>query len=144
MDAILKGWQKAVVEYNLSPSEGLCLEILTAAARHGKAEFAISQVLTTLVNTDIALSTKHIAPVIEAYAAAGNLSDAFTFLHTLPSFKVEAPVTSLEAIAAYCLPVIDAIDNAWKVIDQLHTEAKVTTAALNTIIIAAAKHAAAR
>ncbi|KAL1736055.1 hypothetical protein EV714DRAFT_198549 [Schizophyllum commune] len=140
MDAILKSWQKAVVEYNHSPSEGLCLEILTAAARHGKAEFAISQVLTTLVNTDIALSTKHIAPVIEAYAAAGNLTDAFTFLHTLPSFKVEAPVTSLEAIAVYCLPDIDAIDNAWKAVDQLHTETKVTTAALNTIIIAAAKH----
>ncbi|KAL1744647.1 hypothetical protein HDZ31DRAFT_38084 [Schizophyllum fasciatum] len=138
MDGILKSWDKAIGEYNLAPSEGLCLEVLTAAARHGQAQFAISQVLPTLLNINVALSQKHIAPVIEAFGVAGDLTNAFTLLHSIPNFDVEVPLTSLESIATRCLPDIDAIDNAWTVVDKLHLDGKLSLAALNTIILAAA------
>ncbi|TRM69556.1 hypothetical protein BD626DRAFT_390890 [Schizophyllum amplum] len=140
MDHTVRCWNKAVVEYGVIPDEGLCLAVLAVAARHGQAEFAISQPLTTIASAGITLSHKHIAPVIEAFGAGGNLRDAFTFLHSLPNFNLEPPLSSLEAVAAHCLPDIDAIDSAWATVDELHSASQLSIAALNTIILAAAHH----
>ncbi|OJA18630.1 hypothetical protein AZE42_01776 [Rhizopogon vesiculosus] len=130
-------WQKVVGELNLTPDEGLCIEVLHTAGRHGLSDLA-TDVIRVLRIIGADWQEYHFAPLIEALCNAGKLKDAFGTLDLMRSSNIFPTASTAHPIYDFLKKDIDKLDSAWKLLDKLRSEGKtIDRTAINAIIRAA-------
>ena len=124
-------------ELNVTPDEGLCLEVLHTAGRYGLSDLA-TDVIRVLRNLGADWQEYHFAPLIEALCNAGKLKDAFGTLDLMRSSNIFPTAITTQSIYDFLKRDIDRVDSAWKLLDKLRSEGKtIDRTAINAIIRAA-------
>src|SRR5690242_3488801 len=73
--------------------EGLCLHILSTAAKHGDPALATS-VFNALSKMEVQFGAQHFLPLIEAYTRCGDIQQAFIVIGIMRSSCLSPPQTS--------------------------------------------------
>ena len=133
-DGVLRLWPKVVNDLKVTPDEGVCLEVLHTAGRHGLPELA-TDALHHLQAIDASLQEFHFAPVIEALCRTHRIKDAMKFLAAMRSQGVPPTSQTSNSIFLAIKDDSDAIDRAWDALDELHKEGDVIdVTAINVIL----------
>ncbi|KAA1471768.1 hypothetical protein DENSPDRAFT_837838 [Dentipellis sp. KUC8613] len=133
-DGVSRMWQKVVHDLKISPDEGVCLEALNTAARHGLPELAMD-VLQTLQSIGARLQEHHFASIIEAYARTGGIKEAFSILALMRSQNIIPGSGAAHPIFLAIQDAPAAVDAAWDVLEEMHKNAEpVDIAAINAIV----------
>lgn len=122
MDGVSTCWTIAVNDLDIIPTEGVCLSVLNAAARHGVPDLA-TDVLRVLKLSGIVWEEHHFAALIEAFCRNNQLKEALITLHIMRTNEIlPLPGTSVPILD--CVKVdVESLDSAWAIIDEIH-EAK--------------------
>ncbi|KAG0693392.1 hypothetical protein DFH29DRAFT_964221 [Suillus ampliporus] len=136
-EGVQRCWQKVVGDFNITPDEGLCLDVLHTAGRSGLADLA-ADVIRVLRNLGADWQEHHFAPLVEALCNAGKLKDAFGTLDLMRSSNIFPTTTTTQPIYDFLKQDIDRVDSAWELLDKLRSEGKtIDRTAINAIIRAA-------
>jgi pentatricopeptide repeat protein len=98
-------WQRQVETSYLNPSDGLCLQILNVAARHGDA-FLATDVFRILGNRSVSLEAAHYEALLEAYMARPegvDLKTVFSILSVMEKAGLEPTMASTRPLLKYLL-----------------------------------------
>ncbi|KAI0072660.1 hypothetical protein K474DRAFT_1667556 [Panus rudis PR-1116 ss-1] len=135
-EGVVRCWQKAVKELNITPDEGCIVGVLNTAGVHGLAALA-TDALETLKLSGVDLEEHHFAPVLDAMANSKNIEGGFTILDLMHQHNVQ-PTSHTATSLSNTLTSTDAIDSAWSVLDQMKADGKsVGLHALNVLVRAA-------
>ncbi|CUA73224.1 Pentatricopeptide repeat-containing protein At4g13650 [Arabidopsis thaliana] [Rhizoctonia solani] len=116
-DVVLRAWD-TVRRTRCPPTEPLCVELLNTAARYGLIDLAQS-VLTYLQETAQDIHEHHLAPIVGAYATAGQLREAYLALDLFKDHRVEILPESASALVETIDQSTATLDNAWDVLSRL-------------------------
>jgi pentatricopeptide repeat protein len=121
----------------ITPDEGICMQVLVTAGRHGLPDLG-DQVLRVLQGMKVSWKEHHFAPLIEALCGADRLSDAFDVLEMMRSASVALTPETAQPIFRLISKDVDAVDNAYGVLEQMREQEKtIDVAALNVVVQAA-------
>lgn len=127
-------WPKVVDDLGITPDEGLCIEVLHTVARHGLADLG-TDVLRVLKLIGAPWQEHHLACMIEAFCKADRLKEAFETLHVMRENGVIPVAETAHPIFNVVKESIDAIDDAWGILSELHAGGKgVDISAINVVI----------
>lgn len=130
-------WEKVISDLNVTPDEGLCLDVLHTAGRHGLSDLA-TDVIRVLRILGADWQEYHFAPLVEAMCNAGNLKDAFGTLDLMRSSHIFPTAVTTQPIYEVLKQNVDKVDGAWELLDKLRSEGKtIDRTAINAIIRAA-------
>ncbi|KIK44881.1 hypothetical protein CY34DRAFT_10750 [Suillus luteus UH-Slu-Lm8-n1] len=136
-EGVQRCWEQVVGVLNVTPDEGLCLDVLHTAGRHGLSDLA-TDVIRVLRNLGADWQEHHFAPLVEALCKAGNLKDAFGTLDLMRSSNIFPTTITAQPIYDFLKQDIDKVDGAWELLDKLRNEGKtIDRTAINAIIRAA-------
>ncbi|TIA93179.1 hypothetical protein E3P99_00312 [Wallemia hederae] len=139
MPAIEHAWSIVVAENKTAVDEGTCILVLNACARAPNPQLS-TLVIAALKNQYISLQEHHLAPVIEAYSKAGNIKEPFIILGIMRQNKITPQLETAQPIVKAITKSVDAIDDAYYLLQDLHKEGEVIdVSAINVIISASAK-----
>jgi pentatricopeptide repeat protein len=139
LDGVSTCWEHVTKVLNAAPDEGVCLSVLSTAARHGVPDLA-TDVLRVLKMTDIAWEEHHFAALIEALCRKGQLQDAFITLHVMRTNGIDPVETTASSIVNSIRSDIDTVDSAWAIIDEIHSNGSgLDIDALNAVVEASIK-----
>ena len=131
---MLLAWPKVVTELGITPDEGLCIEVLHTAGRHGLPDIG-TDALRVLKVIGAPWQEHHFAPMIEAFCKADRLQDAFGMLHVMRDSGIVPVTETAYPIFDVIKKDVDAIDGSWGMLDKLRAEGKgVDITAINVII----------
>ncbi|KAH9839318.1 uncharacterized protein C8Q71DRAFT_704410 [Rhodofomes roseus] len=133
-EGVLRTWQKVVHELNITPDEGLCIQVLHTAGRHGHSTLALDA-FRVLGRIGVIWQEYHFAPVIEALCKQTRVKDALKMLDMMRSHQIAPLPETAIPISDVVATDSDSIDEAWSHLEALHEEGKtVDTSALNVVI----------
>ncbi|KAI0312343.1 hypothetical protein OF83DRAFT_1146592 [Amylostereum chailletii] len=133
-EGVLRLWEKVVHSLKVIPDEGVCMEALHTAGRHGLPELAMD-VLTTLRKMEVPLKEYHFAPIVEAFCQKGSLKEAFAILCTIREHGIIPNAETSHPIFLYIRKNEDALDEAWSALEALHEEGRqLDITAINVIV----------
>ncbi|KAG1809337.1 uncharacterized protein BJ212DRAFT_1379489 [Suillus subaureus] len=136
-EGVQRCWEKVVGDLNVTPDEGLCLDVLHTAGRHGLSDLA-TDVIRVLRILGADWQEHHFAPLLEALCKAGKLKDAFGTLDLMRSSNIFPTAITARPIYDFLKQDIDKVDGAWELLDKLRSEGKtIDRTAINAIIRAA-------
>ncbi|KAI9783818.1 MAG: hypothetical protein M1839_003154 [Geoglossum umbratile] len=96
-DATRYVWKKRVETHFINPSDGMCLNVLNTAARHGDSVLALD-VFRVLSNRSVKFEMHHYEALLEAYAGGGDVKSALTVLCAMGDSGIEPSEASTRAI----------------------------------------------
>ncbi|KAK7472632.1 hypothetical protein VKT23_000745 [Stygiomarasmius scandens] len=129
-------WEYVVQELKLNPDEGLCVQVLNTAARHGLPDLA-TDALRALKATGVQWQEHHFAPLLESFANAGQMKEAFITIEIMQKSNIPPLPTTLLPILNSIKKDVDSLDAAWAVVDKLHQEKHLDQIVLNLLLEAA-------
>ncbi|KAG2079233.1 hypothetical protein BDR04DRAFT_1086392 [Suillus decipiens] len=136
-EGVQRCWEIVVGDLNITPDEGLCLDVLHTAGRHGLSDIA-TDVIRVLRILGADWQEHHFAPLVEALCNAGKLKDAIGTLDLMRSSNIFPTAVTAQPIYNFLKQDIDKVDGAWEVLDKLRNEGKmIDRTAINAIIRAA-------
>ncbi|KII92256.1 hypothetical protein PLICRDRAFT_154651 [Plicaturopsis crispa FD-325 SS-3] len=136
-DGVRDIWNIVVNDLNVQPDEGLCIEVLHTAARHGLPDLG-ADVIRVLKLMGAKLQEHHFAPIIEAFCHSDRVKDALATLHIMRSNGIDPVPETTKAILNVIGKNIDTVDATWAMLDALREENRpIDVTALNVIIEAA-------
>lgn len=97
--ATLYAWRKRVETFYLNPPSGVCINVLSTAARHGDFRLA-SDVCRILQNRGETLQLHHYESLLESYTVASELEIALTIVSIMTSAGVHLSASSLRPLYA--------------------------------------------
>ncbi|KAJ3502573.1 hypothetical protein NLJ89_g8825 [Agrocybe chaxingu] len=134
MDGVLTCWPIVTQELNILPPEGLCLSVLSTAARCGLPDLA-TDVLRALKAGGVPWQEHHFASLIEAFCRNNQLKEALVTLHIMRSNDIEPTHTTASFVFETVKSDVDSLDSAWAIIDDIHSSnSGLDNAALRVII----------
>ncbi|KAL2267622.1 hypothetical protein VTJ83DRAFT_4899 [Remersonia thermophila] len=132
-------WDEMVVQAKaLGPSDGVVVNVLNTAARHGDPALATSAI-ELLASRDIKLGPHHYEPLLESYVHAGRLADAFRVLGIMRDAGLQPDRASTRAIYLALKEAPERVEEAVRVLGELGPVPPVSAAAVNVVLEAAAK-----
>lgn len=136
-EGVQRCWEQVAGVLNVTPDEGLCLDVLHTAGRHGLSDLA-TDVIRVLRILGADWQEYHFAPLVEALCKAGHLKDAFGTLDLMRSSNIFPTAITAQPIYDFLKQDIDKVDGAWELLDKLRNEGKtIDRTAINAIIRAA-------
>ncbi|KAI5116756.1 hypothetical protein M0805_008369 [Coniferiporia weirii] len=127
-------WKKVVDELRILPDEGLCQSVLHTAARHGLPTLA-ADAIRSLETMGVKFRELHFAPLLDAFVRNGQLKEAFRTLDLMRSSNIIPKLYTAETILQSIRRDPDTIDEAYAMLEELHSEGqKVDVVAANIII----------
>lgn len=128
-----------VHDLRVTPDEGLCIDILHTAGRHGLPALA-TDVIRVLNELKVPLQEHHFSPLVEAFCGAGMIKDAFATLSVMGAADaIPIPDTAYPIFQAI-QKNIDTLDEACAAVEAMRDAGQaVHVTALNCIIQAAVK-----
>lgn len=134
------GWQHAVVRGAIKPTEGLLLQVLNTAARHGLSGLA-QEVFRTLKSAGSPLFDHHGEALVEALIMDDKINEAFTFVgygELRSQLGENMTSASTYALRAWVARQANNIDKAWAHMEKLRRTApagsSVDTILLNAVV----------
>ncbi|KAF4620466.1 hypothetical protein D9613_000620 [Agrocybe pediades] len=112
-------WPIVVNEFAHTPNEGICLAVLSTAARHGLPELAMD-VLRVLKNGNIEWQEYHFAALIEAFCRNDQLKEALTTPRLMRTNGIEPADTTTSFIFECIKRDVDVLDSATTMIDEIY------------------------
>lgn len=138
--ATLYAWHKRVETSYLNPPSGVCINVLSTAARSGDFHLA-TDVFRVLGNRTERLQLYHYESLLEAYLAASDIKTAFTLLCVMISSGVPPSESSARPIYLYLRQNTSFPATALSVIRNLHeSDRPICAPAVNVIIEAFIHH----
>ena len=138
--ATLYVWRKRVETFYLNPPSGMCINILSTAARHGDFRLA-SDVCRILGNRRETLQLYHYESLLESYTVASDLKTALTILSVMTSAGVPPSASSVRPVYALLRQTPSLLPSAVPILHQLHEmERPVPVTVVNVIIEAFVAH----
>ena len=133
-EGVVRTWHKVVHQLNVTPDEGLCIQVLNTAGRHGKSPLALDA-LRILERIGVTWHEHHIAPVIEALCKEKNVKDALAMLDLMRTHNIVPLAETTIPISNAIATDADSVDNAWGYLEGLHAEGRtVDKTALNVVV----------
>lgn len=129
-------WTSQVNRGYINPSSGICLNILTTAARAGDAAMA-TEVFSHLSKRGTAFQPIHYELLISTYLSADppDLKRALSILTIMPLEKLEPSLAETRSLYAYLRHQPGLVKEAFTVLRELHEQdRKIPIAALNLLI----------
>lgn len=118
-DGVLVCWPTIVDEFNLVPTEGVCLAVLDTAARSGLPDLA-TDVLRVLKLGEIEWQEYHFAALIEAFCKNDQLKEALMTLQIMRANDILPLTSTTSPILETINRDVDSLDSAWTLIDEIH------------------------
>src|SRR5438552_17341733 len=87
-DGTKYAWKKRVETNFINPSDGICLNVLNTAARHGDFDLA-TEVFRVLGNRSVRFEMHHYEALLEAYTASGDIRSALMVLCVMEGAGIE-------------------------------------------------------
>ncbi|TFY82173.1 hypothetical protein EWM64_g1829 [Hericium alpestre] len=139
-DGVVSMWPKVVQEYKMTLDEGLCLNALHTAGRHGLPDLAM-EIFRTIKSIGIPLREHHFAPILEAAARTGRVKDAFSVLSLMRANHIVPESATAHPIFQALQESPASVDAAWDVLEELHKDNEtIDILAINVIIQASISH----
>jgi len=133
-DGVEVCWNKVVRDLRITPDEGLCLEVLHTASRHGLPVLA-ADVFRVLTDIKTPLQEYHFGPLVEAFCTSGMIKDALATLTLMRDADVHPDSGTTYPICRVIQSSPDYLESACTAVEQLRDEGKtVHLSALNCII----------
>ncbi|KAK3294846.1 uncharacterized protein B0H64DRAFT_196528 [Chaetomium fimeti] len=127
-------WDEMVSPGKINPADGIALNVLNTAARHGDTALATA-VIELLSTREVKLGFHHYEPLLESYVHAGNLDVAFRVLGIMNDAGVQPDQPSTRAIFS---ALKDSPDLTQEVVRILRSLGRVPVAAVNVVLEAVA------
>ncbi|KAI9272817.1 hypothetical protein BDA99DRAFT_533652 [Phascolomyces articulosus] len=132
-------WDKAINSYGMRPDEGTCLDVLRVAAKSGDAKLA-TDVIRQLSTSGFPYKEYYFSPLMEAFVVKKDLKSAFNVLDIMRVSGVAPSSRTTLLIRRHLRDNIDAIDNAYYLLEELKNEGRnVDVTAFNAIVEACAE-----
>jgi pentatricopeptide repeat protein len=132
-------WDEMVSPGKINPADGIALNVLNTAARHGDTALATA-VIELLSAREVKLGFHHYEPLLESYVHAGNLEVAFRVLGIMNDAGIQPDQPSTRAIFSALKDSPDLTEDAIRII---HNLGRVPVAAVNVVLEAVATTTAA-
>lgn len=127
-------WRKRVETSYLNPPSGICINVLSTAARHGDFLLA-TDVFRILGNRTETLQHYHFESLMEAYLGALDLKSALATLAVMTSSGVNPTESSLRPIYLYLCQDTSLPATALSMLHDLHSSKRpIAPSAINVII----------
>jgi pentatricopeptide repeat protein len=123
-------WDEMVSPGAINPADGIALNVLSTAARHGDAALATA-VVEHLSKRDTKLGYQHYEPLLDAYVRDGRLAAAFRVLCIMNDAGVRPGRSSTRSIFAALKEAPELADEAIKTLADLQ---RVPVAAINVLL----------
>jgi len=120
VEGVLSCWPTVVNEFEHIPNEGICMAVLSTAARHGLPDLA-TDVLRVLKAGNIDWQEYHFAALMEAFCRNNQLKEALTTLQIMRTNGINPVATTTSFIFDWIKRDIDSLDSAWTLIDEIFT-----------------------
>lgn len=132
--ATLYVWRKRVETFYLNPPSGMCINILSTAARHGDFQLA-SDVCRTLGNRRETLQLYHYESLLESYTVASDLKTALNILSVMTSSGAPPSASSVRPVYALLRQAPSLLPSAVPILRHLREmERPIPVTAVNVII----------
>ncbi|KAK4155819.1 hypothetical protein C8A00DRAFT_13193 [Chaetomidium leptoderma] len=128
-------WDKMVRPGTIDPADGIVLNVLNAASRHGDAALATTAI-KLLSARKVKLGPHHYEPLLESYVQAGDLENAFRALCIMNETGVPPDQSSTRSIFAMLKSSPELADKAIGILGGLPNP---PAAAINVLLEALAK-----
>ena len=136
----LYAWRSRVANEYLSPSSGVCINVLDVAARQGDYRLA-TDVFRILGKRSSNLKLYHYEALLQSYIKAGDLSTSLTILTIMLAAGIQPEEGTTRPIYLYLCKSLSHTREAFSIIQKLHDgQRQIPTTAINCIIEAAVQH----
>ena len=133
-DAVAFVWRTRVEPGHLQPPDGICINVLNTAARHGDAKLATA-VFYALSSRKHTLQPHYYETLLESWLESHNLKAAFTILSVMLETRMPPSEASTRAIYQYLCDDPGRPTKALQILHQLKNEDRpMPHAALNVIL----------
>ena len=133
----LYAWRTRVANDYLSPSSGVCINVLDLAARHGNYSLA-TDVFRVLGKRSSTLKLYHYEALLESYMNADDLRTSLTIPSIMLAAGIQPEEGSTRPIYLYLCKYPPKIREALSILRELHEgQRQIPTVAVNCIIEAA-------
>ncbi|SPQ23578.1 731093d0-256e-4ca0-9ce6-15993e1e8095 [Thermothielavioides terrestris] len=126
-------WEKMVQPGTLHPADGICLNVLNTASRHGDPALATA-VIQLLSDRGVKLGLHHYEPLLESYVHVGDLENAFRVLCIMAGAGVQPDQSSTRSIYAMLKGSPERVKGAVSILEKLHKEHELPAVALNVLL----------
>ncbi|KAH0538801.1 hypothetical protein FGG08_004633 [Glutinoglossum americanum] len=133
-DGTRYAWKKRVETNFINPSDGICINVLNTAARHGDSVLA-TDVFRVLGNRSVKFEMHHYEALLEAYTGGGDIRSAMTVLCIMKSAGVEPSEASTRAIYMFLHGQSDGPKEAFEILQLLRKDGRnIPVAAINCVL----------
>ncbi|KAI1881202.1 hypothetical protein JX265_000028 [Neoarthrinium moseri] len=136
-DAFYEGvsyiWNRMVVPGIIVPSDGMAINVLNTAARHGDAQMA-SYIIKTLSARGRKLGLHHFEPLLEIQARGNELRKAFLTLCLMKKAGLQPDLSSTRPIFVQLRQSPEHTDEAVAMLRDLSNDYDIPIAAFNTVL----------
>ncbi|KAK3906286.1 hypothetical protein C8A05DRAFT_29851 [Staphylotrichum tortipilum] len=126
-------WKKMVAPGTINPSDGMILNVLNTAARHGDPTLATAA-LELLSKKDVTLRAHHYEPLIESYVEAGDMENTFRVLCIMADSVMNVGRSSTRSIFLSLKRSPALVDEAVRVLNSLSKEHNVPVIAVKVVL----------
>ncbi|KAL2023033.1 hypothetical protein VTK56DRAFT_3943 [Thermocarpiscus australiensis] len=131
-------WEKTVQPGTLNPSDGIALNVLNTASRHGDS-FLATQAIQRLSARRVKLGAHHYEAMLDCYVQTGDLENAFEVLCIMASAGVQPDQSSTRSIFMMLKRSPERADEAVRILTRLSERTEVPVAAINVLLESLAK-----
>ena len=126
-------WKQMVLPGTINPSDGMLLNVLNTAARHGDPTLATAA-LELLSKRDVTLRAHHYEPLIESYVEAGDMENVFRVLCIMADSVMNVGRSSTRSIFLWLKRAPERADDAVRVLNSLSKEHSVPVIAVKVVL----------
>jgi pentatricopeptide repeat protein len=137
-DGTRYAWKKRVETNFINPSDGICINVLNTAARHGDFVLA-TDVFRVLGNRSVRFEIHHYEALLEAYTEGGDIRSALTVLCVMADAGIEPSDASTRAIYKYLCEQPGSSKQAFEILHLLRKDGRsIPISAINCVLEASA------
>lgn len=127
-------WRRRVESLYLNPPDGVCLNVLNTAARHGDSDLA-ADVFRILSNRGVVLELHHYEALADAYLLNSDLKTALALQCMMEAAGMRFDASSTSMMSCHILKSSHALDQALDAIRELRNEERsIPTVTFNCIL----------
>jgi len=131
-------WKQMVEPGTINPSDGIALNVLNTAARHGDAALATAAI-EILSRRQVKLGLHHYEPLLESYAKAGDVEKAFGVLCIMKNVWIQPDDSSTRSLYLMLKDSPELADEAVRALGNLSKEHDLPVVAINVLLEAMSK-----
>ncbi len=130
-------WDEMVEQQQINPPDGMVLNVLNTAARHGDPALATAAI-ELLSGRQLKLGLHHYEPLLESYVQVGDVENAFRVLCIMGDVGFQLGPSSTRSVFLMLKRSPELADEAVRVLGVLAKDHAVPVAAINVLLEALA------